>query len=244
MLLIFTKKYGKLSVGTGSNMRNNRSKSALATRPFTYGSYEIFKNRGYYNYNTGEVKKTFFSFGEDLDKYTAGSYVLELTEKILPEEIPEPSLFVTLLDFMETLEKRNKKPLTLILAYEIKMLNLLGTSPNMRSCSCCGKQGSHEFFSIRDGGMICRFCYEKEREKFAESKGIDKGSVKGIPLIYRANFDIVNIVEFFIKTPLPSFAGIALAEKEAVKLQEIVREYISFHHNIGTLKSESLISGF
>ena len=239
MLLIFTKKYGKISVGTGSSIRNNRSKSALAVRPFTLGKYEIFQNRQYYNYNSGEVKRSFFSFGEDLDKYMAASYVLELTDKALPEGVPEPRLFNALEDFMVTLEGRSKKALTLILAYEIKMLDILGTPPVMNRCTCCGSKENLEFFSVGDGGMICRKCAEDKRSETHKYKEGDRPQ----PLIYKANFDIVNIVEFFLKTPVTAFSNLALIEEDADRLQRIIREYLSFHQNIGKLKSEAILNG-
>ncbi|MDD4367176.1 MAG: recombination protein O N-terminal domain-containing protein, partial [Eubacteriales bacterium] len=42
MVLLFSKKYGKISAGTGISEKG-RSKAALAMRPFAYGRYEIFK---------------------------------------------------------------------------------------------------------------------------------------------------------------------------------------------------------
>ena len=44
MLLVFTKKYGKISAGSDISEKG-RGKAALALRPFTYGQYEFFKNR-------------------------------------------------------------------------------------------------------------------------------------------------------------------------------------------------------
>ena len=43
MILLFTKKYGKISAGSNINEKG-RTKSALAMRPFTYGTYELYKN--------------------------------------------------------------------------------------------------------------------------------------------------------------------------------------------------------
>ena len=42
MILLFTKKYGKISAGSNINEKG-RTKSALAMRPFTYGTYELYK---------------------------------------------------------------------------------------------------------------------------------------------------------------------------------------------------------
>ena len=56
MILLFSKKYGKISAGT-SIAERGKNKSSLALRPFTYGRYELFKNRDSYNINSADVLK-------------------------------------------------------------------------------------------------------------------------------------------------------------------------------------------
>ena len=137
MILLFSRKFGKISVGTNLN-EGGKYKSALAVRPFTNGRYELFKGRDSYNLNNAQVLRSFYKIGEDLDKYMAASYVLELTEKILPEEMAQPRLYNLLLDFMEELELRAQKHETLVMAYIIKALDFLGSMPQMKMCVCCG----------------------------------------------------------------------------------------------------------
>ncbi len=240
MILLFSKKFGKISVGTSMN-EGGRNKSALSVRAFSYGRYELFKNRESYNLNSGQVLKSYYSLGEDLDKYMAASYVLELTEKTLPEELPQPRIFALLLDFMEALEKRTKKHGTLVLAYLIKLLDALGTMPALERCACCGKEldtgsgreaddnavKSKVFFSVEEGGIVCADCAKelsKERER---------------PLIYHEDIGIIDILKYFQKQPMAAFEKLALDESLQEKLQTIIKEYISYHMDIRNLKSES-----
>ena len=224
MILLFTKKYGKLSAGTTITERG-RTKAALALNPFVYGNYELYKNRDYYNMNSGEVKKSFYGMGEDLDKYMYASYILELTDKLLPEEVPQPGVFNLLLDFLEAMEKRKGSFETLVLAYEVKILQLLGTFPVTESCVCCGKKEELKFFSVKDGGMVCKDCMAEKKQD---------------TLIFRPEFDIVDILKYFSKQPLHKFEKIALKGDVASRLQNILRSYMSYHLDVGTLKSESI----
>ena len=66
MILLFSKKFGKISVGT-SLYEGGRNKSALAVRAFSYGRYELLKHRGGYNMNSGQVFRRYYGLGEDLD---------------------------------------------------------------------------------------------------------------------------------------------------------------------------------
>ena len=234
MIHIFTQKYGKISVGTGLTEGNNKSKAALSIRPFTYGKYEISKNREYYNLNGSEVKKSYYSLGEDLDKYAAASLALELTDKVLPEELPQPRLFSILLDFMKALEKGASSCDTLVLVYQVKMLSVMGHSPILGSCAVCGSTELEKpvKFSIPDGGIICRDCYKKITENTPND-----GKAR---LIYEPNFDIVSTIRYLETKPFSTFDKIALDQKVAGELRSILREYISYHLDIGPLKSESI----
>lgn len=231
MVHIFTQKYGKISVGTGMTERNSKSKAALAIRPFTYGKYEISKNRDYYNLSGAEVKTSYYSLGEDLDKYAVASHALELTDKVLQEESPQPRLFSTLVDFLNSLDKGISTPETLLLAYEVKLLAALGSSPILTECAICGAEKPTKF-SVPDGGMICQECHKKILEN-----NPNDGKLR---LIYEPFFDIVNTVRFLETKPFSAFDKIALDPKVATELKSILREYISYHLDIGPLKSESI----
>ena len=195
MISLFSRKFGKISVGASIN-EGGRNKTALAARAFSYGRYELFKSRDNYNLNNGQVIKSYYAIGEDLDKYMAASYVLELTDKMLPEEMPQPRIFSLLLEFMEALEKREKKHKTLIMAYIV-------------------------------GGVICRECADK------------LSAEDNRPLIYKADFGIIEILKYFQRMPMSAFEKIALNDQMQGTLQEIMKEYISYHMDIKGLKSES-----
>ena len=238
MLLLFSRKFGKISVGTNIT-EGGKNKSALAVRPFTYGRYELFKSRDSYSLNSGQVIESFYSLGEDLDKYMAGSYVLELTEKLLADDLPQPRMFALLLDFLNTLEKRSKKHDTLVMAYMVKVLDIMGTMPELDSCCVCGCRGADRFFSVSGGGMMCAECARAAAED-TEAKA--KSKVKANePLIYDTNFGIVNILKYFQKEPMSTFGKIALDEGILKELRAILKSYLAYHLDVGKLKSEDFI---
>ena len=81
---------------------------------------------------------------------------------------------------------------------------------------------------IRDrGGVICRECADKL---------LTEGNR---PLIYKADFGIIEILKYFRRMPMSAFEKIALNDQMQGTLQEIMKEYISYHMDIKGLKSES-----
>ena len=125
MIVLLSEKYGMISAGT-SIPEKGRNKSSLALKPFTRGRYELYKNRDSYNINGAETIQSFYSIGEDIDKYMAASYVLELTEKMLPEDESMPGMYRLLRDFLVLLSERKNEFDTPVIAYQIKALAMQG----------------------------------------------------------------------------------------------------------------------
>ena len=228
MILLFSKKYGKISAGTGIGDKG-RSKSSLALKPFTYGRYEMYKNRDSYNINSAEVIKSYYKIGEDVDKDLNGAYVLEFTEKALAEEVPAPAVFRLLTEFFDMLETRDKAIGTLVLAYQVKLFRYLGIMPELERCTVCGEKKKAAVFSIKDGGSICENCLKNIQNSDTDS------------LIYDDGFGIVNILRYFTVNPLKSIENLALKEDAGRVLQRLVREYAAHYLDISELKSEKLV---
>lgn len=228
MILLFSKKYGKISAGTGIGDKG-RSKSSLVLKPFTHGRYEMYKNRESYNINSAEVIKSYYKIGEDVDKYMNGAYVLEFTEKALAEEVPAPAVFRLLTEFFDMLETRDKAIGTLVLAYQVKLFRYLGIMPELERCTVCGEKNKAAAFSIKDGGIICENCLKNIQNSDMDS------------LIYDDGFGIVNILRYFTVNPLKSIENLALKEDTGRLLQKLVRDYAAHYLDISELKSEKLV---
>lgn len=229
MILLFSKKYGKISAGT-SITEKGKSKSTLAMHPFTLGKYELYKGRDSYSINNAQTLKSFYGIGENVDKYMTSSYVLEWTEKVLPEGIANVKLLNLLIEFLTMMEDREKEYGTLILAYQIKALDILGYMPNLDSCCHCGGATSPNSFSVTAGGALCNDCKKQL-------------ALDGEKLIYDTKFDIIEILSYINKNPLKAMEKLALNKEVLRPLLEIIREYAGYHLEVGKLKSEDFLVG-
>ncbi|MGI6765806.1 MAG: DNA repair protein RecO [Lentihominibacter sp.] len=242
MILLFTKKYGKISAGTSIGEKG-RSRSSLALRPFTFGHYELFRNRDSYNINGADVVKAYYRIGEDVDKYMNGAYVLEFTEKVLGENVPAPGVFTLLVDFLNLLEDRDRGIGTLVLAYQTKLMKSLGVMPVLERCTVCGRAMDDEdaaegcgrsFFSIENGGIVCDRCAVKILQS-------DEEKTTGNSLIYQSEFGIIGVLKYFSANPLKKLKNVALSESTGKLLQQILREYAAYYLDVSDIKSEKMI---
>ncbi len=226
MILLFSKKYGKISAGS-SISESGKNKSALALRPFTYGRYELFKNKESFNINGAEVLNSFYRIGEDVDKYMNASYVLEFTDKLLPEGEPSPGIFNLLIDFLSMMEQRKSAYGTLVSGFLCKALFQAGNAPVLDMCAACGAAEPLLFFSVKDGGLLCGNC--------ASAQDLNN------TLIFPVGVVIIDILKYLFQHPLRSLETLALKDDVQRQVDKLLKAYIAYHLGIEGLKSEGLI---
>jgi len=87
------------------------------------------------------------------------SYVVELLDRFTYEEGENRALYRLLTDTLENLAG-HPEPTLVVHYYEIRLLDLLGFSPQLFNCARCGKQiqPENQFFSAKEGGVLCPHC--------------------------------------------------------------------------------------
>lgn len=218
MLVLFSRRLGKINAASNT-MYQSKSKSSNILHPFNYGKYGLFQGKEVYNINNGEVIKSFYKIGEDLKKYACCSYILELTDKILPENQPDYYLFELLLDFLEIMETRTKHFLPIVRAFEIRSLAHYGIMPQLSQCVRCGNKESTFSFSIEEGGLICQSCKSDNT------------------LLFNLDLNIINIIKFIASHPLKKLEKLSIDEKVMEKLNTFMKLYLEYHLDTKSMKS-------
>ena len=226
MIVVFTRRFGKLSAGTSINEKS-RGKAALALRPFTYAEYDIFKGRDSYSINTASAIKSFYSIGEDIDRFEAASAFIEYLDKVLGEGEPMPGLFELSLDFLQSVSVAKSASETLLLAFVVKTLRTLGVAPELECCVNCGRRAEDfgegpRTFSVSGGGIICPDCAAEEKRA-------------GDSLIYQPDFDIIAVFRYFMSTPLKTFEKVDLRPQVRRAVREILSDYADHYLGSGVL---------
>ncbi len=223
MLMMFSEEKGKISV-SASQAGSGKKRAALAYRPFTLGRYELYRAREIYSIQKAETLRSYFSIGEDIDKYLYASYALEFTEKLLPEEAPAPGLFSLLTEFFSILEKRPGEYLFLVRAYQLKAIQCCGYGPSLSGCVICGKPVEDGCFSVKAGGLVCPSCRQD------------------IGLILQVGSDIIEKIKYILKTPLKKIGKLYLDQASLKAISQLILQYLAYHMDIRDLKSEAFLS--
>ena len=233
LLKIFTKELGKITVAVSLKEVSSTKKAKLPVKPFTVSNYNLYRGRSGYRYNSGDVVRSFFSIGEDFERFAYGSLALELVDAVLEEDQEEGRIYALLVEFLKWMENPKVDGATLVIAFEIKLLKLLGLRPITHVCTHCGKVPESSLFSVDDGGALCKDCYKNAK--------IKEGQFSSPPLIYSCKFDIMSTIDYFDKRPFKDFEKVKLRPAVSMNMMEIIENYLKIHLQIGELKSNKLL---
>jgi DNA repair protein RecO (recombination protein O) len=191
IVTLYTREWGKIGVmARGAKKPNSRLSSI--TLLFTHGTFLIQRGTGLGSLEQGETLSSMRAIGEDIFLTAYASYIAELTDKCTDEKKPNPFHFELLYQTLHYLNE-GYDPDIITNIYEMKMLNVLGLYPVLDKCSVCGSTDGHFSFSIREGGLICHRCLERDPYHLK----ISPATVKLLRLFYY--FDLSKLGSISVK---------------------------------------------
>ena len=223
VITLFTEDFGKVAAGVTVSERG-KGKASLALRPFAYGNYELFKSRDFFNLNKGQVMKSFYGLGQDVDRYMAAARGMELLDRVLPEWQPSKRLFEMTVEFLTLMEERKSHFDTILLGFEAKALMEAGLFPDLSGCVSCGREDA-AYLSVPDGGVLCEEHGEQALEN-ARQAALAGGPE---PLIFKVDSAIIDILVFYVDHPLTKLAKLALSEELEARVGEIMDGLLAYH---------------
>ncbi len=163
-------------------VKKPKAKLSFASFPFALGEY-IFVKTGN-NFNTVINCNFIDNFSEltyDLNKFYAGSAILEITRLIAKENQSCTGLFVSLLKVLQDLTYTNKNMIALLTKYVLNCLEFCGLAINIDVNLRMDKQAYFDY----DLGLITN-------ERSEESIVLNENDVNGIILLLSGDESIID----------------------------------------------------
>jgi DNA repair protein RecO (recombination protein O) len=162
IVTLLTRRHGRVRA-VAKGVRRTGSKFGARVEPFTHvdlliHSANLESARGLDIVTQAE---TLEPYGEkiaaDYARYTAGTAVLETTERLTAEE-REPSLrlYLLLVGALRALAQGDHLPTLVLDAFILRALSISGYEPVLDSCGQCDEPGEHRSFAVAMGGVVCR----------------------------------------------------------------------------------------
>lgn len=205
VVTLYTREWGKIGVMARGAKKPNSRLSAI-TQLFTYGYFLIQQGSGLGSLQQGEMISSMRSIREDIFLTAYSSYIVELTDKSVEDKKSNPFLFELLLQTLNYLNEGYDADV-LMHIYEMKMLNVLGLNPTLNQCSVCGSTDGHFSFSIREGGLLCHRCIDRD------------------PYHMKLSPAAVRLLRLFYYFDLSRLGNISIKDETKAELKNVISTY-------------------
>ncbi len=213
IITFYTRNHGKMHVLAKGFKRASGKQSSKAIDLLTH--YQIIfikkEHTSLHTLTDAFVQDSYPLFRSDLGVYYKASCMAELVKEFTEENDPSEQLFGLFLDSLMGLSTGTVAALRL-LAFEIKMLNVLGYMPELRRCVNCKdsiRQLSEVRFHAKEGGALCGAC----RENFRDGMAVSAGAMLVSGCL--ADFSLHRLERMKIQLPI------------CVEIEKMLRYYIS-----------------
>ncbi len=161
IVTFITERHGKLT-GIAKGARNSRRRFAGTLEPFVHVQV-VFRQRPGSDLAflvRCELLGALHAFSRDLDRFAAGSYVLELTDRMVFGRESGREVYTLVHDALGLLDG-GMAPDPLLRAFELHLLAASGYAPALDRCRVCGTPADGPgtvFLAVERGGLLCRGC--------------------------------------------------------------------------------------
>ena len=205
IVTIYTREWGKVGV-MARGAKKPSSRLAAVTQPFTYGYFLVQRSTGLGSLQQGEMISSMRSIREDIFLTAYASYIVDLTDKAVDDRKPNPFLFELLFQTLNFINEGYDAEI-IVNIFEMKMLNSLGLYPVLNQCAICKNTDGHFSFSIREGGLICHRCLEKD------------------PYHYKISAATVKLLRLFYYIDLTRLGNISVKPETKAELKKVITAY-------------------
>ena len=215
---VLTDKYGLIGI-MSKGCRNIKSKLRGVSRKLVYGTFNVYyKEKGLSTLISIDVINSFSKTVTDLEKISYASFIIDLTYQVVKQNDSE-EIYSILKNILLKLEE-GLDPLVLTNILEIKLLDYLGITPNIDSCTNCGSTKQIVTLSSEHGGYICKDCYQNEPL-------VNEKTIKLIRMYYYVDISSISKLEVsrevtkeintFLDDYYDRFSGLYLKSKDFIK---------------------------
>ena len=197
ILTLFTKERGLISAAA-RGCRRPKSKLLPASELFVSGEFVLFLNKDKYSVESCDVREPFYPLREDIDRFSAGAYMLSLINEGAAAEQPNEALMSLLMYALTFTAYSECNPLDMALCFAVRCLHTLGYSPAVTRCAACGCDLRAErklHFSPMAGGAVCPVCTQGFRADAEEVAPLSMEAVRRMLLLSNEDMGKVRLPE-------------------------------------------------
>lgn len=165
MLTILTPN-GKIGCAA-KGARKPKSLLMAGTQFLCFGEYMMYQGTSSYHINSCDTIELFYPIRTDLDKLKYAAHITKIINDVTDENQNTYRILQLFLNTLYMISETDKDLDFILSVFKLRLLCLLGFTPQIKACTNCKVQENITHFSIRDNGLKCEACSK-----------IDKGAIR------------------------------------------------------------------
>lgn len=208
MLTMLTPGFGKIGCHA-KGARRSKSNLMAGTQFLCFGEYLLYKGSNTYNINSCEPIEIFYNIRIDYDKLKYVAEIIKIICDVTNENDNSYRILQLLLNTLYTISELDKN-LELVLAiFKIRLLSILGFTPNINKCKNCEEEIDIKYFSIKDDGIKCGACGKIDKSAIEISEGT------------------LTAIRYIIKAPAKKIFSFNVSEECIKELKLVSKIYLN-----------------
>lgn len=167
MLTILTPN-GKIGCAA-KGARRPKSLLMAGTQFLCFGEYMMYQGTSSYHINSCDTIELFYPIRTDLDKLKYAAHITKIINDVTDENQNTYRILQLFLNTLYMIAETDKDLDFILSVFKLRLLCLLGFTPQIKACTNCKEQESITHFSIRDNGLKCEPCSKVDKGAIAIS---------------------------------------------------------------------------
>ena len=138
--------------------RRPKSQLMAGTQFLCFGEFMIFKGTNTYTLNSCEPIEVFYNIRTDLDKLEYTSNITKMIQEITDENQNTYKILQLYLNTLYVISETNLNLEFVISIFKLRLMCLLGFTPQIQECVQCREKEELIYFSLKDNGLKCKNC--------------------------------------------------------------------------------------
>lgn len=230
LIVLFTVERGKITV-CAKGSRSAKSKLLPCIEPFSYSEFILYEKDGFFWIKEGILIENFYAIREDIKKLALASYICEVLDIAVYENMEEPELLRLALNSLHAIATDLRPLGTVKSVFEMRTAMLLGFAPNVESCVSCGRTHADEYyFSLHDGEVVCTKCRSKALKEYLETRESVNAEEELMfaSQIIPVSMDVRAAVSYIISCTPDKIYAFTMSEDELYKLSGFTESHLIY----------------
>lgn len=132
------------------------------TQIFCFGEYLVYKGSQTYHINSVEPIEVFYNLRIDLDKLKYAVHINKIVQDVTQENQNCYKILQLLLNTLYIISETDKNLDMVLSVFKLRLLCILGFTPQVMQCTNCKEKENLVYFSIKDNGFKCKICGKQD----------------------------------------------------------------------------------